>query len=130
VCVLQPKRGPHPASGERWTAEVERVNAGSSWVDESLQPVVAAAAADPDLRRLFPFTSMNRLCFSRSSRYPWTFDCPCIAANRRHYVVLTTWTVADDPAPELAETDDPAKAVAAVVAHLPDDRSVWIGGVG
>lgn len=112
---------------DRWTTEVDRIGAGSTWVDESLQPVLAAAAAHPDLRRLFPFTSMNRLCFSRCSEYPYTFDCPCIAAGRGQYAVLATWAVGDEPAPVLAETDDPTEAVSVMVKHLPADRRVWIG---
>ena len=115
---------------ERWSAKIERVGAGSSWVDQSLEPVVTVAAADPDLRELFPFTSMNRLCFSRCSAYPYTVDCPCISADRGHYVVLSTWAVSDEPAPVLGETGDPTTAVAIVVAHLPADRAIWIGSAG
>jgi hypothetical protein len=111
----------------RWAVEVHRVSSGSNWVDESLTPVIVAAAADPDLRALFPFTSMNRLCFSRCSKYPYTLDCPCISANRGHYEVLATWAVSDEPAPVLLETTDVAEAVAAVVEHLPSDRRAWLG---
>jgi hypothetical protein len=110
-----------------WAHELERIAAGSTWVDKSLRPILAAAADDPDLRSLFPFTSMNRLCFSRCSAYPYTFDCPCIAADRGHYSVLATWAVSDEPAPILAEADEAAEAVSVVVRHLPDDRRVWIG---
>lgn len=115
---------------ERWSTEIERVAVGSSWVEQSLEPVVAVAATDPDLRGLFPFTSMNRLGFSRCSAYPYTLDCPCISADRGRYVVLSTWAVGDEPAPVLAETGDPMAAVAVVVAHLPADRGVWIGSTG
>lgn len=111
----------------RWQAELERVATGDSWVERSLAPVVAAAASDPDLGALFPFTSLNRLCFSRCSTYPYTFDCPCIAVHRGGYAVLSAWAVGDEPAPVLAETDDAAEAVSIAVAHLPDDRTVWLG---
>lgn len=111
----------------RWQQQLDRAATGDTWVDQSLEPVVAAAATDPDLRRLFPFKSLNRLCFSRCSAYPYTLDCPCIAAGRGRYVVLSTSAVGDEPAPVLAETDDASQAVANVVAHLPDERTVWIG---
>lgn len=115
---------------ERWSALVERIGAGSSRVEQSLEPVVTMAAAHPDLQDLFPFTSMNRLCFSRCAAYPYTMDCPCISADRGHYVVLSTWAVSDEPAPVLAEADDPTTAVAIAAAHLPADRAVWIGSAG
>ncbi|QDT92623.1 DUF6193 family natural product biosynthesis protein [Gimesia algae] len=35
-----------------------------------------AAKATPELRQLFPFTSMWYLCFSRCTHYPFTRDCP------------------------------------------------------
>jgi hypothetical protein len=41
-----------------------------------LQPIVAEAATRPQLRQLFPFTSLNRLCFSRCTGYPYTRDTP------------------------------------------------------
>ena len=39
---------------------------------------VAAAALEPRLRQLFPYTSMLTLCFSRCTGYPYTRDCPSI----------------------------------------------------
>lgn len=112
---------------ERWAAELDRIGVDSTWVGELLRPVLAAACEDPELRRLFPFQSMNRLCFSRCSEYPYTLDCPCISAHRGGYAVLATWAVSDDPAPVLADTEDPAEAASIVARHLPTDRRVWIG---
>jgi len=43
---------------------------------EGLLPLVLEAARRPELRRLLPFTSMNRLCFSRTTGYPYSYDCP------------------------------------------------------
>ena len=31
-----------------------------------------------ELRQLFPFTSLNRFCFSRCTGYPYTDDCPYV----------------------------------------------------
>jgi hypothetical protein len=39
-------------------------------------PVIQAARKRPDLRQLFPFTSLNNLCFSRTTGFPYTDDCP------------------------------------------------------
>lgn len=41
-----------------------------------LGPLIAAAARRPRLRALLPFTSMYRLCFSRTTGYPYSSDCP------------------------------------------------------
>jgi len=114
-----------PALRARWVAAREQL--GDSWVDLAIRPVVAAAAESESLSNLFPFTSMNRLCFSRCSDYPFTFDCPCIEATPTTYFVLATWAVGDERAPVLLETANANEAVAAVVANLPPDRSVWIG---
>jgi hypothetical protein len=109
----------------RWDSVREQL--GDSWVDVAIRPLVAAAVESESLGGLFPFTSMNRLCFSRCSDYPFTFDCPCIEATPSTYFVLATWSVGDERAPVLLETQNVGEAVAAVVANLPTDRSVWIG---
>ena len=41
-----------------------------------LLPLVLEAAKRPALRRLLPFTSLSRLCFSRTTGYPYSYDCP------------------------------------------------------
>jgi hypothetical protein len=43
---------------------------------DQLLPLVLEAARQSDLRRLLPFTSHNRLCFSRTTGYPYSYDCP------------------------------------------------------
>lgn len=56
-----------------------------SWEQEEFPGQVElfrAAAAHPSLRQLFPFTSMNRLCFSRCTGFPYTNDCPVISPTR------------------------------------------------
>lgn len=40
-------------------------------------PLIEAAMQRPELRMLFPFTSHNELCFSRTTGFPFTtHDCP------------------------------------------------------
>ena len=41
------------------------------------------AKATPELRQLFPFTSMWNLCFSRCTHYPFTRDCPHVRAKQK-----------------------------------------------
>ena len=43
-----------------------------------IRSVVELAINDPVLSKLFPFTSLTRLCFSRCTRYPYTHDTPIV----------------------------------------------------
>lgn len=40
--------------------------------------LIAAAMKRPELRQLFPFTSLTRLRFSRTTGFPFTQDCPIV----------------------------------------------------
>jgi len=68
---------PKAAAYERG-AEVEyRWRSYISGIDfTELAPFVEAASQRPQLRRLFPYTSLNRFCFSRCTGYPFTLDTP------------------------------------------------------
>ncbi len=72
------ERGPEPFVTDAWQGLVE-------WLGTSepvgspmrrLLPLFIEAARRPDLRQLLPFTSMDTLCFSRTTGYPYTADCP------------------------------------------------------
>ena len=111
-----------------WEALTQSVEEDASWVGDSMRPLVRAASQRAELRVLFPFTSLNRLCFSRSSYYPYTTDCPCIAAVEGKYVVYRTWTVTDQPAPVIEqETSDVDAALRIICENLPEDTTTWIG---
>lgn len=112
---------------ERWASLIDSVERESATFAESLRPIVAAAAANSELRALFPFTSVGRLCFSRCSEYPYTVDCPCIAHRRGRCWVQATWAVTDEDTPVIAETTDVDEAIRVVVANLPAERHVWLG---
>jgi Family of unknown function (DUF6193) len=43
-----------------------------------LIPLVSEATKRPELRQLKPFTSLHRLCFSRTTAFPWV-QVDCIA---------------------------------------------------
>lgn len=41
-------------------------------------PLIKAAMKRSELRQLYPYTSLTQLCFSRTTGYPFTKDCPVI----------------------------------------------------
>jgi hypothetical protein len=60
----------------RWLAERSSDGEPPGSRMRGLQPLVLEAARRPALRQLFPFTSMDNLCFSRTTGYPYSRDCP------------------------------------------------------
>jgi hypothetical protein len=78
-----------------------------------LTAFVAAAAAEPKLRQLFPFTSLNRFCFSRCTGYPFTHDTPTVVPlGHNEYEVIGS-------SGESLGRGNAADAVALAVAALP-----------
>lgn len=80
-------------------------------------PLLEAAAAQPRLRRLYPFTSHFALCFSSSTGYPWAVQTGSIEPLhngrfkvRRH-----------NPFAVIAEVDTAEEAVNLVLELLPTD---------
>ena len=58
-----------------------RWNSFEDWIPKTfpeLIPFFEVAKHTPELRQLFPFTSLNRMCFSRCTGYPYTNDCPAV----------------------------------------------------
>jgi hypothetical protein len=89
-----------------WTTLMNRAPA-------ELRDLIDAAARAQELRKLFPYVSLNRLCFSRCTGYPYTKDCPSarpLAAGR--YVVL-------GPDAKILGEGDSSAAVSLLVEHLP-----------
>ncbi|MFG3014026.1 DUF6193 family natural product biosynthesis protein [Streptomyces cinerochromogenes] len=74
-----------------------------------------AAAAEPRLRRLFPFTSMWVLSFSADTEEPSFAEAPAVVAqpDGRFQVKSDRW------GDIVGETDSADEAIALVVAHLP-----------
>ena len=110
-----------------WTVYRSLLDDDHSWVGDALPPVIEAAFVTPELRALFPFTSLNRLCFSRCSHFPYTDDCSCIAAWPGKYIVQAWWAATDEPPPELVRTTDLDLAIRTVIDNLPPDRAAWLG---
>jgi hypothetical protein len=71
------EKGPRAFVEHAWQENVrwlEREPASSCM--SRLLPLVRACMLRPRLRRLMPFTSHDRLCFSRTTGYPFTLECP------------------------------------------------------
>jgi hypothetical protein len=78
-----------------------------------LSAFVAAAAAEPKLRQLFPFISMNRFFFSRCTGYQFTSDTPhVVPLGPDEYEVIACSGAS-------LGRGDAAHAVALAVAALP-----------
>ncbi|MFG2820890.1 DUF6193 family natural product biosynthesis protein [Kitasatospora sp. NPDC048365] len=95
------------------------------FVDHEL---IEAAYAQPQLRVLFPFHSLNSLNFSRCTGFPYTHDIPVITpANGRYRV--TWWHTRSPHGPaDIGEAESPDEAVALVLAHLPHNCGPAVAG--
>jgi hypothetical protein len=78
-------------------------------------PLLEAAAAQPRLRRLYPFTSHFALLFSSSTSYPWTVQAGSIEPldNGRFMVRRRS------PFAVIGEVETAEEAVALVLELLP-----------
>ncbi len=86
-------------------------------------PVIEAAMKRPELRQLSPYTSLNRLCFSRTTDYPFTNDCPMIEpqgnGKYRVYMPVTHEVIGEGTAEQ---------AVEMVINHLPPNCGPAVNG--
>jgi hypothetical protein len=87
-----------------------------------LTAFVAVAAAEPKLRQLFPFTSLNRFCFSRCTGYPFTGDTPhVVPLGWDQYEVISA-------SGDSLGRGNAVEAVAFVVSNLPANCGPAIPG--
>jgi hypothetical protein len=87
-----------------------------------LTAFVAAAASEPRLRQLFPFTSLNRFCFSRFTGYPFTRDTPhVVPLGSDEYQVISA-------SGKSLGRGNAADAVALVIAGLPPNCGPAVPG--
>ncbi|GHH26949.1 hypothetical protein Srubr_08930 [Streptomyces rubradiris] len=105
----------------------ELVEAGWQKVrdDGRVRPeLLEAAYAEPRLRRLFPWTGMGELHFSRCTEPPWTWDIPYVqpAVDDGYWV----------SGPLRSETVGPAatpqEAIAMVIERLPPNAGPAFAG--
>jgi hypothetical protein len=111
------ERGPGDMVAVKW----QRLRQHAALI---VAPLVEAAYAEPRLRMLYPFTSHHDLHFSRCTGFPYSFDVPFIQhlPGGRYLVAgLRRGRVVGD-------ADDPASAVALVVAGLPAGCGPAIAG--
>jgi hypothetical protein len=108
--VVEPKAAAYERGEEvedRWRSYINGIGF------PELAPFVEAASRRPQLRQLFPYTSMNIFCFSRCTGYPFTLDTPFVRPVKENwYEVLSASGVA------LGRGDAEA-AAELVVANLP-----------
>jgi len=69
---------------EYWKGEKQPIGTP----DRNPAQLIEAAMKRPILRQLFPYTSLISLCFSRTTGYPFTNDCPRIEpqGNGKYFV--------------------------------------------
>lgn len=82
---------------------------------EELRLAVLRTSENPRLRKLFPYTSLFTLCFSRCTGYPFTRDVPCITPTGPGQFSVTHLNE------EHIGEGDIDTCIDLVVAHLPPD---------
>jgi hypothetical protein len=55
-----------------------------------LKEFVFEAFKNNEIRKLFPFMSLNRFCFSRCTGYPYTTDCPYVYVEKGK-ITIENW---------------------------------------
>ncbi len=102
-----------------WTTERQSV----SGVDLSPKALIEEAMKHAELRQLYPFTSLAKLCFSRTTGFPFTRDCPSaesIGNNQfRVYAPASREVIGEGTAEE---------AVEIIIKHLPENCGPAISG--
>jgi hypothetical protein len=86
-------------------------------------PVIKAAMKRPELRQLFPYTSLTRLCFSRTTGFPFTRDCPVLEplGNGKYSVYMPN-------SQEVIGEGTAGEAIEMVIKHLPPNCGVAVNG--
>lgn len=93
-----------------------RIQADESRAD--LKAFVNLAVRDGMLSKLFPFTSLFTLCFSRCTGYPYTYDTPTVTPIGSSLFTGYQYEVRL-PGHNVAGRGSAAEALALVKAHLP-----------
>ena len=111
----------------------ERLRKNWSGSDDAMSPLllIEAAMQRPELRQLFPFTSLYSLHFSRTTGYPFTFDCPYAVpiGNARFRAYIRTPGMTDpESMGELIGEGDADEVIAILVSHLPPDCGPAVEG--
>jgi len=91
--------------------------------DRTPTRLIEAAMKRPELRQLFPFTSLISLCFSRTTGYPFTKDCPRIEpqGNDKYWVYAPTSF-------EILGKGNIEEALDILIKHLPPNCGAAVNG--
>ncbi|GAB3203450.1 DUF6193 family natural product biosynthesis protein [Nocardia tengchongensis] len=90
--------------------------------------LVEAVYAHPQLGVLFPFTSVTVLHLSRCTRYPFSFDVPCVVPDfTGTFKVMRTHNMVTGPK-MIGVGVTAAEAVTLIAAHLPEGCGPAIDG--
>jgi hypothetical protein len=101
---------------ERWRSYIKGIGF------PELVPFVEAASRRPELRQLFPYTSLNMFCFSRCTGYPFTRDMPFVRpVEKSQYEVVSASGV-------VLGRGNGEEAAELVVANLPSGRGPAVPG--
>ena len=84
---------------------------------DELRPLIEEASRRAELRRLFAYTSMFSLCFSRWVGYPFSDDLPCAAWTDGRFEVF-------DPSNRAIGSGDEVEAADLLVDALPSRLEV------
>ena len=103
----------------------ERIQADGARTD--LKAFVDLAIRDDVLRRLFPFTSLFTLCFSRCTGYPYTHDTPTVTPLGKRVFGGHQYEVRL-PGNRIAGRGSAAEALAIVKTNLPPNIKPAVKG--
>ena len=87
-----------------------------------LRSFVELAAAHPIVGKLFPYTSLGRLCLSRCTGYPYTADCPIVLPESLGKYMVT------DIGGRCLGKGTSTEALETLAAHLPHGIAPAIRG--
>lgn len=94
-------------------------------------PLIEAAMKQPELRQLYPFTSLYTLHFSRTTGYPFTNDCPFAGpiGNGRFRVYRPSPPMSDpEHMGEVIGEGNAEETVAMLVSNLPPNCGPAVEG--
>jgi hypothetical protein len=90
-------------------------------IEPSLHPLILAAAEEPRLRQLRPFTSLFTLCFSRWVGYPFSGDLPSVEPCDNGFRV---YAPSESGQARVLGEGDAARAVELLGSALPEPLAV------
>ena len=90
---------------------------------KEIRPFVALAIKDEVLSKLFPYTSLMTLCFSRCTGYPYTTDTPTVTPN----IKSKQFIVRNGKGVEIG-SGSAREALQIVKTHLPKDIAPAVKG--